>query len=503
MPNRFIRLTAGLATFALAVACGNGSQGTVDTGLVGNDVPAGDVAIPGDDTGTADVPPVGPHPPERCTFYLTGELDLEGTDTDGDGVSNGWDVCPNNPAQWLDSDRDGVGNGYDPDMDGDGVANELDGDRDGDGVDNVEETAQGTDPDDPSSIPGFPVYEYDPGTLDPGPGWYRGDLHVHTEYSHDSSVPVAEWIAAAVTAGLDFLAITDHRNVDHLFDPDWHSDEVLLLSGIEWGGPGHGNIFGLRTDNTCDYNDFDQVIASWTRARLQGAVQSVNHYGDDAEYWDGFFAERPEALQLLDAFEVWNTWWGVEVGTNRSSIDRWDELLDEGHHLAAVGGSDTHYILFPLGFPTTVVHATSLTPLAVLEGIRKGRTYICNPYPYTIDPSGGEDATSSLFSDIGPWPELIFEADGDGDGSYESMLGDVVPLGTLAFHLVVTGARGPVEVLRNGEPWKSFAVDQPGGIVDVIFTDTPATASRYRIEMRADKAPDAEFLLLSSHIYAE
>lgn len=503
MSNRFIRLTVVLTTVAMGVACGSGSQETDDTGLDGVDVPAGDVVIPDNEAGTVDVPPVGPHPPERCTFYLTGELDLEGTDADGDGVSNGWDVCPNNPAEWLDSDRDGVGNGHDPDMDGDGVPNEEDLDRDGDGTPDLDETANGTDPDDPSSIPDLPIYEYDPGTLDSEPKWYRGDLHVHTEYSHDSSVPLAHWVTSAATAGLDFLAITDHRNVDHLFDPDWHSDQVLLISGIEWGGSGHGNMFGLRTDNTCDYNDYDQVIASWNKARLQGAVQSVNHYGDDAEYWDAFFQARPEALQLVDAFEVWNTWWGVEAGTNRTSIARWDELLDEGHHLAAVGGSDTHYALFPLGFPTTVVYATSLTPLAILEGIRKGRTYICNPYPYTIDPSGGDDTSTSLFSEIGPWPELTFEADGDDDGTYESMLGDVVPLGTLGFHLVVTGARGPVEVIRNGELWKSFIVDQPGGTVDVTFKDKPTAASRYRIEMRLDKAPDAELLLLSSHIYAE
>lgn len=476
--------------------CGNGSTTQDDAASV-------DPGITDLVADTMEVTPIAPHPPELCTFYLTGELDLQGTDADGDGVSNGWDVCPNNPADWLDSDRDGIGNGRDSDVDGDGEANDLDPDIDGDGVPNDVEVAQGTDPSDPSSIPGLPVYEYDAGTLDDESGWYRGDLHVHSEYSHDSLVPVSDWIDGAVTAGLDYLAVTDHRNIDHLFDPDWHSEQVLLLSGIEWGGPGHGNIFGLRTDNPCDYDDYDQVLASWTRARLQGAVQSLNHYGDDPDYWDAFFAERPGAKEMLDAFEVWNTWWGVETGKNRTSIARWDALLDEGLHIAAVGGSDTHYTLFPLGFPTTVVHATSLSPLAILEGIRKGRTYIVNPYPYTIDPGGGEDGTSSLFSQIGPWPELIFEADGDDDGTFEAMIGDTVPLGTIRFHVIVVGARGPVEVYRNGTLMTSYPVEKAGGTREIHFSDTPSESSRYRIEMRLDEEPESELLLLSSHIYAE
>jgi len=46
---------------------------------------------------------VGPviYPPEYCAHFLTGEVDLEG----------------------IDSDRDGIGNQSDPDLDGDGLAN--------------------------------------------------------------------------------------------------------------------------------------------------------------------------------------------------------------------------------------------------------------------------------------------------------------------------------------------------------------------------------------------
>jgi hypothetical protein len=317
-------------------------------------------------------------------------------------------------------------------------------------------------------------------------------------------VPVALRIEEALAAGHDFLAITDHRNVDHLFDPDWHSDELLLVSGNEWGGPGHGNTFGLRTDNTPDdFNDWDQALASWSRARLQGAVQAVNHYGLDEEYWDAFFTERPEVKLTIDAFEVWNAWWRAYTPMNKRSIARWEDLLDEGLQIAAVGGSDSHFSAFPLGFPVTIVYASNLSQMAILEGIRRGRTYIANPYPYTMAGAGENPTVDPMFTDIGPTPTLVFEADGDGDGVFEAMLGDTLPVGALSFHLVVQNAQGPVEVIRGREVLTSFPADAPGGTVDVTFSDTPTGPTRYRIEMRSGAKANDELLLFSSPIYVK
>lgn len=154
-------------------------------------------------------------------------------------------------------------------------------------------------------------------------------MHVHTDYSYDGHQTVSFCIEEASQRELDFLAITDHRNVDHLFDDNWHSDKVLLVSGIEWGGGGHANMFGLRTDNTCNYDDYNAVIQSWKLGRLQGAVQSLNHYGDNVGYWTSFLASRPEALGMLNVFETLNMWWTVGKSTNSVSIPFWEGLLNK------------------------------------------------------------------------------------------------------------------------------------------------------------------------------
>ena len=66
-------------------------------------------------------------------------------------------------------------------------------------------------------------------------GWYKGDLHLHSNHS-DGKVSVAEIVAAAEKAGLDFIAITEHtnKNVRQWNDPAYRSRRMTLLYGAEW-----------------------------------------------------------------------------------------------------------------------------------------------------------------------------------------------------------------------------------------------------------------------------
>lgn len=435
-------------------------------------------------------PPREPYAPEHCAYFLTGEVDLVGVDADGDGVPNGWDHCPNNPFDHLDTDRDGIGNASDTDDDGDGVPDEADADRDGDGASNEEEEAAGTDPGDPAYLPGLPTLETDLGVFDANPGWYAGDLHVHTEYSHDSTEPVATWVDLAPQVGLDFLWITDHRTFGAPFDPSWDQDQVLLVPAIEWGGPGHANIGGIRTDVGADWDDPADVLRSWRLGKLQGSVQSLNHYDydDDAEYWEGMLAAEPALLDELDTWEVWNAWWPASQSYNPTGIARWEQLLSEGYRLGAVGGSDTHAAALPLGFPTTMVRAGSLSVPGILDGVRRRHTYITQSWPYM---------TEGLYSYEGR-ARLTFVADSDGDGSFESMMGDVVQAGTLSLKVQVEPAHGPVYLVHNGE-----VVETWEGTVDELVEVEVEPLDFLRVEMRNGPEQDAAMLLFSSAIQVE
>jgi hypothetical protein len=413
-------------------------------------------------------------------------VDLVGTDADGDGSPNGWDHCPNNPADWLDSDRDGIGNRADPDLDGDEVPNADDPDRDGDGFNDEDEETAATDPDDPSSIPSLPRFDLDLGIRNSMPGWYFGDPHVHTEFSHDSNTPLAAYIPAALDAGLDFLCITDHDVFESPFDPAWDQDELLLIPGIEWGGAGgHANMWGIRTFNDAASDAPDDIRRSWRLARLQGGVQSLNHYGAEKENWDALFSAAPDLLGALDAIEVWNLVWAFMRDTNEPSIALWEQLLSEGHRIAAVGGGDVHYVPAMRLGPTTVVWAESLSVPGILDGIRRGRTYV----------------TQADFLTFTGRPELEFRADADGDGTFEAMLGDTVPPGPVALRIGIRDAQGPVVLIRNGTEIARFTDHSRGSDVTYTYQDDAPSGTWYRVEMRENALPSSSMRLFSSAIY--
>ncbi len=453
---------------------------TVDDDSIDDDFDDDDSAD--DDTADDDTP----YPSDYCAYFLTGEIDLEGVDADGDASPNGWDHCPNNPANWIDSDRDGIGNLSDPDLDGDGTPNVDDLDQDGDGFDDVDEEAAGTDPADPSSIPALQRFDLDLGVFDANPGWYLGDLHIHTEYSHDSRAALAWYLPAALDVGFDFMAVTDHDVFEAPFDPDWDQDDVLLIPGIEWGGAGgHANMWGIRTLNDAASNDPDDIRQSWNLAKLQGGVQSINHYGSDQEDWDALFAAAPDLFGMLDAIEVWNIFWLFNTQTNEPSIALWEQLLNEGYRIAAVGGGDSHYVpALRLGL-ATMVWAESLSVPGILDGIRRGRTYV----------------TQADLLTLANRPELDFRVDADGDGVFEAMLGDEVAPGPITLQIAVRSAKGPVVLIRNGEEIKRFANHAPN--TDVVYetTDNAPPGAWYRVQMRENAMSFSAMRLFSSAIY--
>lgn len=231
----------------------------------------------------------------------------------------------------------------------------------------------------------------------PGPGWYRGDLHLHTAHSDGSCAskrgaavpcPVFLTLEAARARGLDFVAVTDHNTVsqaDGLRELAPYYDDLLILPGRELTTfQGHANILGptadiefkLGAEGTPDLARLlDRVPA--------GAVVSINHPGlpsGEACMGCGWTAPVDPRIQ---AVEVVN---GGTLALTRSpegalsSLPFWTARLDAGARLTAIGGSDNHDAtaggLRAVGTPTTVVHARALSAPAVLEAIRAGHVFV-------------------------------------------------------------------------------------------------------------------------------
>ena len=230
-----------------------------------------------------------------------------------------------------------------------------------------------------------------------GPGWFRGDLHMHTAHSDGQCpsqagkmvpCPVYFTVDAAARRGLDFIAITDHNassQYDAMRELQPYFDKVLLIPGREITTfQGHINFLGstdfvdFRLDGR-NVRDVNTLLRSATRV---GAITSINHPASPSGencMGCGWTPSTPVDMRLLTGVEVVN---GGEEKYGISDLAFWNERLNEGCRLTGIGGSDNHRPMQPLdqvgsiGSPTTVVYATELSEPAILDGIRAGHVFI-------------------------------------------------------------------------------------------------------------------------------
>jgi hypothetical protein len=311
--------------------------------------------------------------------------------------------------------------------------------------------------------------------------WLAGDLHVHSCYSHDSWCPhegddepgpeefytfglnVEQHFTEAAVRGLDYLAITDHNDVRSQSHPGFGAHGLTAIPGYENSLDGHAQMLGAT--KVYPHGDGAAAInAMADELRADGGVFQINHPASalltplDAECSDTSQLDWGYGLDVVpDVIEVWNIGHFLQPplpssNTNDDSETFWECFLNAGHRVGATGGSDTHWLTLSLiqgaGTPTTWAFAEDRGRASVLEALRDGRTTIS-----MLPPTYGE-------------MRLLLEADADGDGTYEAVIGDEVPPGsTMRVRADGLPGAGLVEVRANGETIVADEPLLPGGAI--------------------------------------
>lgn len=298
-------------------------------------------------------------------------------------------------------------------------------------------------------------------------GWYRGDLHMHGAHSDGGCAsqsgkhvpcPLFFTVEDAVRRGLDFIALSDHNTLSQLNDMrelQPYFDRVLLIPARELTTfEGHANLFG--TTAPVDFRVGSAAVPGWNTllhqvARLHGLV-AINHPirpNDETCMGCGWTPRDPVDMRAVQAIEAVN---GFDALQPDSGVPFWQEQLDKGYRLTAIGGSDNHDALsklsvglpsaragggielpdsVPVGTPTTVVHAEALSMRAILEAIRAG--HVC------IDVQGTRDRVLDLTASA---------------GAQSAQMGDALeaPAGTrVRFTVSTTALAGnTVEIVEDG-----------------------------------------------------
>ena len=221
--------------------------------------------------------------------------------------------------------------------------------------------------------------------------WYAGDFHVHSQDSGDAAATLDQIVELARDRGLDFVLLSDHNTsaqVPRLAARQVGEGDLLLVRGAEITTyHGHANGFGIGA-----YVDhrvgLDGVGARSIAAAVvaQGGALIINHPELD-------LGDACIGCAWRNTDTPWDQVAGLEIQTGNAAltgaiftpraIALWDQQLDAGHRLAAIGGSDDHRAgadtgpgAARLGSPTTMVLADELSEAGLLAAVWAGRTVV-------------------------------------------------------------------------------------------------------------------------------
>jgi hypothetical protein len=271
---------------------------------------------------------------------------------------------------------------------------------------------------------------------------YTGVVHIHTEHSFDAHGSLKEIVEIAQRESIDFLVITDHRNVDIRKEvSSLPPHDVISIIGYEMNDANKNNHYLIL--------DTDEVYPLTITA--EEYVKKTREIGGT-----GFIAhpfEKRRSSRILrtyvwtdwsiadfDGMEIWNyisEWtdklripWNVIPKIlfpnssinrpNKKAVRKWDELNNEGRKIPGLGSVDSHqnrYSFGPLSisflphkklFKTIRTNIQTREPIdqkepdqAIIEKLKTGNSYIVNythadPYMFYCGIESNESGNFAL-----------------------------------------------------------------------------------------------------------
>jgi hypothetical protein len=345
--------------------------------------------------------------------------------------------------------------------------------------------------DDPAFADGpYAGAPYDERPARAGPGWYAGDMHVHAEHSSLGDATMSETFSFAFKpldqggAGLDFVTLSDY-----VTDSAWgeigryqarHPGRLIARSAEVITYRGHinnhvsqryvdhrtGPVYERRPDGKLvERRPARPARQILDEVRAAGGFAQVNHPTNFPSDVPGFgllcrgcpwdYSDEETDYAKVDAIEVATGPAGLQesgtLGPNPFTplaVEFYEHALAAGHHVAAVGASDSHnagrrnnpVTQSPIGQATTVVHASELSEDGLRCAVEQGRTYV---------KVWGNDR-----------PDLRLEARVPGLAAGPAIFGDTVRGERVDFEARVLGADSSYTLLvvRNGSLWRTHAV---------------------------------------------
>lgn len=220
------------------------------------------------------------------------------------------------------------------------------------------------------------------------PGWYKGELHVHSRES-TGRTSVEQVLSTADKYNLDFIALTDHFTASHWarIEECYKKYNVLPIASMEVSGDnGHANVHNIKkwinplVDDNERISEFldlpvrPSMESIADKVHAEGGIFGINHPLSGMVGWH--YSKFP--MEKCDLIDAWAT---PDEDVSMLYPTLWDGYLSQGYRLIGVGSSDSHnpdQVDGPWTFGRifTNVYADSLDADSIVKGLKRGRVYV-------------------------------------------------------------------------------------------------------------------------------
>ena len=230
---------------------------------------------------------------------------------------------------------------------------------------------------------------------------YQGELHDHSDSggTSDGKRTLATWVEQLKALDMDFAAILDHRQVRHMYQPEW--EDGLFIAGTEPGTEitdadaavkqvHYNMLFQHRDELAKLLNEFPEyeftggieghfVYPKFTRESFGRLIDAVKAHG-------GFFV-HPHPRLVMQSEDPCDYWFrddtGMEVfyigrksGQTKANYALWTALLAAGKRIWPCAGCDMHSM--PQDTALTTIYAGEKSSAGCLKHLSKG-DFTCGP----------------------------------------------------------------------------------------------------------------------------
>ncbi len=168
--------------------------------------------------------------------------------------------------------------------------------------------------------------------------WYKGNLHTHTTNS-DGRLTPQQAVDLYVSAGYDFLALTDHRVLTATDDLDPRGLTLIPGSELDGGSGELGqsvHVVGLGMESAPQIPETESIPELVAAVAAQCRVCFIAH-----PYWSSLVTHDLVDAEGHIGLEVYNCTCHRGIGRGESAV-QWDGLLARGHRLLGFAVDDAH-----------------------------------------------------------------------------------------------------------------------------------------------------------------